>query len=285
MLHAIQNRSFDELKAGVEATRSEALLAWKDKKGNNPLYYSSLPEKAKLFLDAGLDVNSRNGEQQTPLITVCMMKKVSNVQLAKFFLDNGADVSAKDMYGNTALHYAAMNGHIGLVMLLLSRGARGLVHNNIGKTPRDYAESESVGNLLVVHKMPFKLEYIDDIGINDVLETRSYIAQERVIRKFDKLKRILYKRNDIGSRRIFQALVILENSRTRAWYKDSLTMKRNDLFDQMKRMMPKLGTGLSCYYQPEYTVEKMRRIIALVLLGKIKEDNGEIIIDHVCAIH
>src|SRR5688572_23088792 len=53
------------------------------------------------------------------------------------------DLQARDVDGNTALHWAALNGDASLVKVLLKRGASPDITNNVGATPLLYA----VGNV------------------------------------------------------------------------------------------------------------------------------------------
>lgn len=47
-----------------------------------------------------------------------------HTDVAAYLLDQGADVNHRGFFGGTALHWAAGNGHLETVQLLLSRGAR-----------------------------------------------------------------------------------------------------------------------------------------------------------------
>lgn len=58
-------------------------------------------------------------------------------------LTDKSDLEARDSDGNTALHWAALNGDAGLVKELLERGASPIATNHIGATPLLYA----VGNV------------------------------------------------------------------------------------------------------------------------------------------
>ena len=51
----------------------------------------------------------------------------------------GADVNAKNKRGNTALHWAAGNGHVPAIEALLAAGAEPDVKNRNGNTPLDVA--------------------------------------------------------------------------------------------------------------------------------------------------
>jgi uncharacterized protein len=64
--------------------------------------------------------------------------EAGNVQTAKIWLDNGADVNSRDDYGQPALFLAAKNGHTDFVKLLLTRGAdpKAKVTRNMGSHGR-----------------------------------------------------------------------------------------------------------------------------------------------------
>lgn len=51
----------------------------------------------------------------------------------------GVDVNAKDQFGSTALHYAIVEKHVGIVSLLLANGADPAAQDGDGKTPLHYA--------------------------------------------------------------------------------------------------------------------------------------------------
>lgn len=87
----------------------------------------------KTLLDHGADVNARGGCYQnpkasqtlgsTPLEQLCGLG-IESITLAKLLLDNGAEVHPPLYYrGETALELACLNGHLGIMKLLLVRGA------------------------------------------------------------------------------------------------------------------------------------------------------------------
>ena len=79
------------------------------------------PETSKVTerVDAD-DEDSAKGYEPT-LISAA---EVGNVEWAKSFLDEGAPIDPTDENGSTALESAAAGGHLDVVKLLLSRGAR-----------------------------------------------------------------------------------------------------------------------------------------------------------------
>jgi hypothetical protein len=59
--------------------------------------------------------------------------------VAKLLLEHGADPNAQDKHGNTPLHDAAFEGHVGIIKLLLDHGADPTAKNKDGDTPLDLA--------------------------------------------------------------------------------------------------------------------------------------------------
>ncbi len=86
----------------------------------------------RLFIKAGIDVETRNESDWTPLI-VCA--SVGNLQAAQALIDAGADVNARNPQGYTALHWAAFKGYPVVAELLLSRGADINAKSSMEQTP------------------------------------------------------------------------------------------------------------------------------------------------------
>ncbi|MBA4285970.1 MAG: hypothetical protein C0434_10625 [Xanthomonadaceae bacterium] len=120
----------------------------------------------KRMLDAGVDVNSRDTLDQTPLIAAVSQNSLAAVtevlkrgakldivdkagwaplhfatffsdqtEVMKALLDAGADVNARNDRGITALYFAAATGHEAQVKLLLARGADRRIASKTGWTP------------------------------------------------------------------------------------------------------------------------------------------------------
>jgi len=111
------------------------------------------PEKVRLLVDAGADVNARSKQGMTPLlIAACNAGSIEIVRLliakgadpratndggttllaaatandpdmVRLFVEKGVEVNAADGKGNTALQFAASNGNLPMVRLLLSKRA------------------------------------------------------------------------------------------------------------------------------------------------------------------
>ena len=68
-----------------------------------------------------------------PSLGVCMGNE--NTKLVKLLMQAGAPVGARDSDGNTALHYAAKMGHVGIVNILLMHDAAATAVNETGWSP------------------------------------------------------------------------------------------------------------------------------------------------------
>ena len=67
---------------------------------------------------------------------------------AKMFVEAGADVNVQNDLGNTALHYAAQTGLTRIVEFLVSKGAQVDVYNYSGRTPIDMAKTPDLQKLM-----------------------------------------------------------------------------------------------------------------------------------------
>jgi len=78
--------------------------------------------EVKLLIDRKVNVNSRNSEMATPLITVCQTASTENeddyLALGCRLIDTGASIFKKDVFKKTALDYAEENGLMKIQELL-----------------------------------------------------------------------------------------------------------------------------------------------------------------------
>lgn len=112
-------------------------------------------EAVRLLLDAGADVNAREGFGNThlhvfgwsPLHVAC---KYGCTPIAQLLLDNSADVNALGEASETPLHVACLNGHLDLVRLLLEKGADVNARDVHDWTPLHYVCNRTLSNIEVI---------------------------------------------------------------------------------------------------------------------------------------
>jgi ankyrin repeat protein len=83
------------------------------------------------LLDSGADVNSRDSEKGTPLLSAMGS---GSLESAKLLLSAGADPNARDSNGRSALWYAATADNTGFITSLLEHGANVNARDNEGRT-------------------------------------------------------------------------------------------------------------------------------------------------------
>lgn len=99
---------------------------------------------ASLLSDPGSDANWLDSDGKSLLLVGCIDRGEGHVNvrgaLLHLILKAGANVNyAEPQYGDTALHYAAANGHLELIEQLLLHGADQTLQDKEGQTPRDVA--------------------------------------------------------------------------------------------------------------------------------------------------
>lgn len=102
---------------------------------------------------AALDIDERtHGFKKSRLIR---MAEEGRLQDVKECLEHGANINMQDIFGETALHYAAENGHLDVVKLLLGYGARTDTLDKTQRTPlacclqRERGQWKDVAEVLV----------------------------------------------------------------------------------------------------------------------------------------
>jgi ankyrin repeat protein len=174
-----------------------------DSDGNTPLHHaarSSDPGVAALLRDAAAEVDALNQEGWSPLAVAC---QVGNWRLARFLLERGAKTEpaegtpvllaaagteeddpagvqlllkhkaradARDRQRRSALHEAALAGHVDIIDVLLAAGANLESRDALSRTP--WLEAARGGRAAVIeHLLPHhpELNAVDGEGRNAVL--------------------------------------------------------------------------------------------------------------------
>lgn len=102
-------------------------------------------------------LRSRNQKENTPLKVATLSQKLGVVQL---LIARGADIHARGRFNSTALHWAAHNDPE-VTRLLLSKGAQANVLNDDNCTP--LINASSVGHVAVV---PLLVQHMGKEGLN-----------------------------------------------------------------------------------------------------------------------
>lgn len=100
------------VNSGREVGRTPLIIAVKQ----------SLPEKTRLLLQHGAEVDARDRRSRTSLL-ITAKSEDPNKHIMQFLLDNGADLEAEDCKGLTALSWAAWNRKTMAINFLLEKGA------------------------------------------------------------------------------------------------------------------------------------------------------------------
>lgn len=93
-----------------------------DQRGETPLMRAHTPEQMKLILEAGVEVDCRDGFGATALIKRAISEKSDALELCKLLIDAGADVNAVNTRGEGAIDKALIVGNREICSLLLDRG-------------------------------------------------------------------------------------------------------------------------------------------------------------------
>jgi Ankyrin repeats (many copies)/Ankyrin repeats (3 copies) len=113
--------------------------------GNTPLhsaaFYGDL-EMVQVLLEYGVDVNAQNVYRNTPLAYASLDGDRNDARVARLLIAHGADPNSGDLWGSTLLHRASRFGRIEIVRLLIEHGANVEAKDIWGETPLDVASGE-----------------------------------------------------------------------------------------------------------------------------------------------
>lgn len=103
------------------------------------------------LISEGADLEARDNDGKTPLLTAALYGLASNMQQ---LIDGGANVRAANKNGVTAAHFIAdagnKSGALDILKLLQEKGADLAARDQDGKSPLDYAKDNGVSNLDVI---------------------------------------------------------------------------------------------------------------------------------------
>jgi ankyrin repeat protein len=125
-----------------------ASVAARDAHGRTPLHWAHNPEKAKILVAAGADINAyatpdpndTQSSSYTPLQLILLLSRDEDLAVAKALLELGADPKLKDKSGYSTLAYCVNAGTFKLIQSYgldpkeLQPGGRTLLHNLAVKT-------------------------------------------------------------------------------------------------------------------------------------------------------
>lgn len=115
-----------------------------DQYGRTPLHYACRgvhPEVVRFLVEHGAEVNAIDINGITPLLSVATR---GHAEATKILLGKGADFNRQaKLDKGSALHYAAMSGHVEVLRLLLERGASLAITDGEERTPLQVAVAAS----------------------------------------------------------------------------------------------------------------------------------------------
>lgn len=134
-----------------------ASVRHQDIQGSSALHYASAnacTDSVKLLLEAGAQTNLRDNEGKTPLTRLTSPVNgrfylagrwwnptpTDRKDTAILLCDAGCDPSVKDVYGRAAIHYAASNGYLGVIEVIVDKGGDWEVLDEQGNTPLERAQ-------------------------------------------------------------------------------------------------------------------------------------------------
>ena len=129
--------------------------------------YDGEIETVKKAIAAGVDVNIRNKNKDTPLHVAASGGAILDYpvkEIVELLIANGADVNAKDKSLETSLHFAAINGIKETAELLITKGADVNAKRADGSTPLHSASGEGykeIAELLIEKGADVNTKFIE----------------------------------------------------------------------------------------------------------------------------
>jgi ankyrin repeat protein len=180
----------DDLWAAIEANDADAAIRaiedganLEDRGGENdatPLIQATKqnqPVIARVLIDAGADVNAKDGMQDSAFLYA---GAEGIDEILKLTIDAGADVKSTNRYGGTALIPASEHGHVSTVKMLIAAGVPVDHVNKLGWTAMHEAIILNDGGPDQVETVRLLLEAgaDPDITENDGLTSRELAVQK-----------------------------------------------------------------------------------------------------------
>jgi ankyrin repeat protein len=129
---AVVSDNLDMMRQHIEAGSDLNVL--EPSRASTPLITAAAlgrTEAARILIDAGAELNYRNGDGSTALHTAVVF---GNSEIARMLINAGTDLNIQNNDGATALHTAAFLGRTDIVEVLLKKGADKSLKNKRGKT-------------------------------------------------------------------------------------------------------------------------------------------------------
>jgi ankyrin repeat protein len=128
--HGAETSSLKDTEKTTEESKKPLASIWKGATEGNI-------EIVKQHLDAGVDINAKNSDGESPLQ---LAAQVGQKEILELLISKGADINTKDVVGWTPVIEAAREGHKEIVELLISKGANLNARDRlIGATTLHYA--------------------------------------------------------------------------------------------------------------------------------------------------
>jgi ankyrin repeat protein len=141
-LRAVVGGQIEEINDAIRTLVSIGVdVNTKSGDGNTPLLRAcgnGNIEQTQFLVFKGADVNVKDNDGRTPLHKA--VRCFGGVKLTNFLIAEGANVNVRDVEGDSPLHFAVWNDKV--FKFLVSNGADVNVKNKEGKTPLDLRKEQ-----------------------------------------------------------------------------------------------------------------------------------------------